>query len=921
MSLKTLSYSKASGKTFAGSQNSGSGSSAVGDPFWYSTTALLLGNGANAQTNSTFLDSSSNNATVTVAGNVAQGAVAPFAGVGSAYFPGGTSVGLTMPGSSSVLGSGQFCIECWVNFAVINSNIAFNTIIQNRINNLVGTGSWSLYLSATGAILFDQLQTPANLLTSSSPIVASTWNHIAITRDGSNTLRAFLNGVVVASTTSSFAFTSSVQTNIGLQADGSAGTTNAYFSGLRVVTGSAVYTGTFTPSTTPLTAISGTSILLNFNNAGVVDSTGLQNATLVGATKIATGNSKFGGSSIQLTATSDYITLPASSGFSFGTGEFTIEAWVYATAHGTLFSAGGTLGTWNANGAGGFSFGTDGTGNYALDAASNVFNLTSPTVTPSLNTWNHLAISRVGGTIRTFLNGILNSTTTFAGTMGYSNAPFAIGRFDQFGGGRGGWTGYIDDLRITKGVGRYTVNFTVPSAQLPATYTALTYDPYWSYTSLLLHGDAANNQNNATFVDSSTNNFTFTAGGVPAQGGKSPFPVAQNSEYNVAVNGGSLYFNGSTDYLTTASNANLSPAGSDFTIEAWFYLNTTGAEQTIVAKHNNQAGNGEWALTVSATSFPTFYYSTTGSNLFNLTSSTSVSANTWYHVAMVRSGSTFTLYLNGVSVATGSAVTIVTSATALNIGRYLATAASAALLNGYVSNLRIVKGSAVYTTGFTPPTVPLTAIANTQLLMSGTNAAIIDSTAKHNPAVGGDTKTMVAVNKFGGSSLYFDGNGDYIKFQPNAALNMSSGDFTIEAWVYPTATSSQVLFLGQGDLVAQANTSYQFILYAAGGCVAYVGSTTYTAGTLSPTANVWSHVAMVRNGSAFSIYLNGTQVGTTTISGAINDGLTTWPPTLVGDLRNNTSNFVGYIDDFRITKGIARYTSNFVPPASAFANR
>jgi hypothetical protein len=87
------------------------------------------------------------------------------------------------------------------------------------------------------------------------------------------------------------------------------------------------------------------------------------------------------------------------------------------------------------------------------------------------------------------------------------------------------------------------------------------------------------------------------------------------------------------------------------------------------------------------------------------------------------------------------------------------------------------------------------------------------------------------------------------------------------------------------------------------------------AGTI--TLNTWTHVAWTRSGSSNRLFINGTQVGSTTTD-ATNYTSTA---SFIGASQSGTLPFAGYIDDLRITKGYARYTSNFTPPSSAFKDR
>jgi hypothetical protein len=189
----------------------------------------------------------------------------------------------------------------------------------------------------------------------------------------------------------------------------------------------------------------------------------------------------------------------------------------------------------------------------------------------------------------------------------------------------------------------------------------------------------------------------------------------------------------------------------------------------------------------------------------------------------------------------------------------------------------------------------------------------------------GNAQISTAQTKFGSGSMYFDGTGDYLYsvWKPN--LELGSGNFTIEFWIYAVGGNS--LYCWSTDwhyamswnyggassnrvgIWASSNGSTWNIFNADG------GGNGISTGTIS--TNTWTHVALVRNGSAWALYLNGTSAWTGTSSATIVTRTDTfriggpWP-------NSGPADFNGYIDDFRMTKGIARYTSNFTPPTAAF---
>ncbi|MDP6769621.1 MAG: LamG domain-containing protein [Anaerolineales bacterium] len=172
---------------------------------------------------------------------------------------------------------------------------------------------------------------------------------------------------------------------------------------------------------------------------------------------------KFGATSLYV---ADNVTLSSSDGFNMGTGDFTIEAWYYFTSFSNSFGhydqwAGTTTGSgnvqmWNSTSA-------QGKIKWYYDGSSN---FTSST-TMSTGQWYHVAYVRESGTLKIYFNGTVDSNTqSYSSQFGKTGTVY-LG--DQHAGGGSAPQYYIDDLRVTKGLARYTSNFTAPtSAHLTA---------------------------------------------------------------------------------------------------------------------------------------------------------------------------------------------------------------------------------------------------------------------------------------------------------------------------------------------------------------------------------------------------------------------------------------------------------------------
>jgi hypothetical protein len=204
----------------------------------------------------------------------------------------------------------------------------------------------------------------------------------------------------------------------------------------------------------------------------------------------------------------------------------------------------------------------------------------------------------------------------------------------------------------------------------------------------------------------------------------------------------------------------------------------------------------------------------------------------------------------------------------------------------------------------------------------GSQAFVDGSLQAHTITANGNAQIDTAQSKFGGTSGLFDGTGDWIDTPDSADFTFGSGDFTIDFWFRLGATGILQFIFGQSNSAGAATScsSYAYISVANKlTAVSYVGSTQYTAssGTALRTG-VWYHAAIVRSSTTFSVYLDGVRGATTANIGAssVNDSPNKFAVGRVGEYTSNTFN--GWIDEFRISNGVARWTSNFTPPTAPY---
>jgi len=870
-----------------------------------------------------FIDNSSNNYALSVSGSPSVQPFSPFnpttpystsAVGGSGYFDGsGDYLQNTSVTNQFDVGS-AFTLELWV-YVTTYQEAGWINVGGSTVNWSTTTGLyWSLY--QFGGTLYWQTGNGSggaiSMITATSPS-AGAWHHVAIGYNGTTT-RMWIDGASVGTSTSSYFKPSGVDRfQIGGFTGGSP-VFQGYFSGLRFVKGTDVYgvgNTTLTVPTAPPTAISGTSLLTNFTNAGIFDNAADADYETVGNAQISTSVKKYGTGSMAFDGTGDYLTIPYNQFMNFGTGDFTIEGWFYLNSFANQYYVLG--GTWTTGTSDEWLIQIENNGSLRfLTTANTSFFATGLIKT---GTWYHFAASRNAGVIKAYINGTAFATIANTNSIGSTSKVLNIG---QQPGGTWPWNGYVDDWRISKGVGRYPYNFTPPTAEFPnigGTVT-LTADPYFDYTTLLLPGNGTNGAQNNTFLDSSTNNFTITRNGNTTQGTFSPF----------SQTGWGNYFDGTGDYLDAGSSTAFGLGTGDFTIEMWVYPTANPA--------NGPGTLFDLRTGTTATACNSRIDSSLNLLFYNGPANTeitvgTVALNTWTQIAFVRSSGTLITYING----TQRNSSTVSGDLGTTQACWIAANRTAGYnFNGYISNFRIVKGTAVYTVNFTPPTTPLTAVSGTSILTCQSNRFVDNSSNAFAITRNGDVSVQAfspfnptaawSAATYGGSG-YFDGSGDYLTVPDDADFDFGSGEFTVEAFFYPTSTGDRVIVSAWSS--PDTNSAWE-IIYFSGTlyCQVASSSTVTTLTTSSYPLNQWNHIAMVRTGNTLSAYLNGTRFATTAYSSTINNGNN--GPSIGARAGGSSFPYLGYLSGVRIIKGAGPYdatsSSLTVPtaPLTAISN-
>lgn len=341
---------------------------------------------------------------------------------------------------------------------------------------------------------------------------------------------------------------------------------------------------------------------------------------------------------------------------------------------------------------------------------------------------------------------------------------------------------------------------------------------------------------------------------------------------------------GDNPRIVIPSHADWSFGTGDYTVEGWFMFLSTGGNAMLFSRNRNTSA-GEWEMDVTGSTI--IWATSPGGVLLNI--SYTIQTMTWYHIAVVRSGTSLKLYVNGVEIgSTTSSHDITGSSADIDIGGDTAQNWG---FHGWMKEVR-VSNSARYTAAFTPSASQFTSDANTKLLLHFDTPA----TAPLAPC------------------LYLDGAGDWLTFGDSPDWDFGTGDFTIEGWFrYKSLTTNTGLF-DVGDYAASSKgvamnmaTSAQLEPRLNGTLLAVVSVDTFQ-------TDRWYHIALCRASGTIRVFVDGVQkysaANSTDVSGGSN--------AILGDMtQTGLAEFHGWIKNFRISKN-ARYTAAFTPTQTPF---
>ena len=638
-----------------------------GTTLYVSTTTVVNVFDMSVNNNSNFVDRSTNAHSPTVTGTgMRQTAFHPYLDYWSVEFDG--SGDYLSVNSTTAIGSGDYTMELWINGSDVETGTWQSLLSRDYANS----DGFRLYKkTGVSELAFYSGGDAVRATTVSAGLTNNTWHHIAVVRN-SGTLDIYVDGVSKVSVSNSDNISEAVAPiNIG----GNTGEISSYpftgyISNARIVVGSAVYTSSFTPSTENLTAVSGTEILCCNSNRFIDEN----NTITVGGDPKVSAHNPFGqGSEYDVDAnkgacvfdaTGNYIDYASDTSFAFGTDDYTVEWWHWQTAQqwGTVFDTSDGSNYINT-----LFISTSGSANETIKAYHSGGARATGTNGGAfpLYQWTHCAVTRQSGVVKIYINGKLDGQGS--GNEDLTQYGATVGRATFWGNSYGLRNGSIvSDLKVTKGTAVYTTSASVGTQ----VFTPPTSPAGSSSASLYLPFD------NAGIFDK-TGNHTLTL-----------VNDTSTSTTQTKFADTSMYFDGTGDYITTQ----LFTLGTgDFTVEGWVYFSDLSANRSLFSLGNNRQ----------------FYYRNASNRIavYGVSGGTQVfndalpSTSTWYHFAFTRTGSTITLWWNGVSAGTATATDDLSSL--MTIGAYAG--GSTDPMFGYIENLQVLN-TVKYTTTFTPPT-------------------------------------------------------------------------------------------------------------------------------------------------------------------------------------------------------------------------
>lgn len=621
-----------------------------------------------------------------------------------------------------------------------------------------------------------------------------------------------------------------------------------------------------------------------------------------GVNTISTAQSKFGSASILCSSStsSNAVVIPQYSQYYWGTKDFTVEFWTYSNAAliQCMFSTGSSAS------ASGFSIRRGFDGSRLVFRTGSTDRITSNAGTFALATWHHIALTRQSQVYYLWLNGSLVGSYAYAGSLDTSN--LYLGTEASGGGFSFGntYSGYLDEVRITLGTARYTgSSYAVPTAAFPDPITTPGWNPAAPRTIFSWHAEDL-------LDDSCFQPKTLSLSGTAAL-----------STTQVKYNASSLYiqntgFN-SVSGAVLLDHLDFDFGNSDFTIECWAYRTAN----TYLGTFYRFTAQTACSLAVSTTGNITINSGVSGVAAVT-TTDVSFPLNQWVYVVLQRRSGSLEIYINGIFV--GSRI-VGTSAINCSSDFYIGRVINSTIeiWNGYLDDFRITKGAARYGGTYPQPSDILPTaqypdsapadpnFADVDLLIHG-NSFVDSSSYNRTLTQVTGTVGISALSKFGTGSFYNTVSG-FFRYDFSVSAKTSS-KFTFECWHYFPSSNTRTYcgFLGY------TNGSFYWGIYidpATRKIFVSNSDIVILQSLAAAPIDVWYHIAVATDGLCTRLFINGVlQASSNSIvfspaQTAYSIGLATF---------SGNTDLIGYVYDYRFTRGFCRYLASFTPPALTF---
>ena len=650
---------------------------------------------------------------------------------------------------------------------------------------------------------------------------------------------------------------------------------------------------------TPATNASAVSLYLPFDSNINDNSANSFTVTAVSSATISNTQAQFGSYSLSLNGSSQYLTVADNDAFNFGSDDFTVEVWVYPT---TLQQC-GIYSQWGSGSNRSFKITMTSSGAVAVNGSRNGSTGNHLAITSSenltVNNWHHIAAVCENSTVTLYINGKNTGSDGIGGSLYNSTKNIAIGA-NIAGVASNLFAGFIDDLRVTKGIALYTQNFVPPSQAVGASLSGTNEtNSTTDFTSLYLPFDSS------VTADGSPINHSITAnGGVNISSTQAKF-----GSYSAA-------FDGSDDQLTFTYDTGQYFGTGDFTVELFAWINGYSSGYFPMIFLGNPGAFGGTAAPFG------MGFENSGGKLRSLVggayidhNNVSISTGQWLHIVGCRQNGVYRTFVNGeLNGSTANTNNIAAGSADSSIGAAKFGGGSGTFYgaNGYIDDVRVLNGFAKYTSEFTPPTAAVTATVS----QTRNDLAVLympfddlqDKARNHPVTANGNAAISATQAKFGGKSLFIDASGDFLTIPNNGDFNFGTEDFTISMFIRPddVNTSDQansVATIIDNDSNAGTSGAW-FSLHQKNAGLTFSSNNGQSSFTTSDclTAATWHHVAVSRIGNVTTVYCDGVSVGSTSTAGNFSDTATR---TLYIGKQNNpsTRRFDGYIDDLLIVKG------------------